>query len=161
MAKEEWLFIGKLNNWEFVFLVGWTPNTFEFHTEFSKNEMEDDYLYNSEWEYLFTEYIKYSHDHNCSFEDWVEMVKDEHPNGACYDDSYIDEDWLQEGMRYACEKDEEDYEYSNWRSSGWFKDDDWIPESYKESNYEWFIPERLKVLQDLYDKKDELKEEWN
>lgn len=160
MARENWLFIWKLNNWEFVFLLGWSPETFEFHTEFSKENIEEDYLYNGDWEYLFTEYIKSTHDHNSSFEDWVEMVKDEYPNGACFDDSYCGEDWMQEAIKYAREKDEEEYEYTNRRSSGWFKTN-WVPETIVEENYEWFIPENLKVLQDLYNNKhkDDRKED--
>ena len=43
------------------------------------------------------------------------MVKDEHPNWACYDDSYSWEEWLEDAMEYASEMDDEEYEYSDCR----------------------------------------------
>lgn len=150
------LFIWKSKDWEYIFLEeafnhqdgmsGLTGNSFEFHTEMQKNEMDDDYLYDSDGEYLFCEYIKNMHDYNTSFNDWVEMCKDEHPNGVAYDDSYCDEDWLQEAMKYASEQEGYDYEYSDCRG-GWRMFND---ENTKEDYYEYFIPENLKVLQEMY-----------
>lgn len=161
------LFIGKSKDGEYIFLEeafrygkqvwnmfkpdkdwmkGLTGNTFEFHTEMQKNEMDDDYLYDSDWEYLFCEYIKNMHDYNTSFNDWVEMCKDEHPNGVAYDDSYCDEDWLQEAMKYASEQEGYDYEYSDCRGGWRIFEHKMLDEDY----YEYFIPENLKTLRDLY-----------
>lgn len=150
------LFIGKSKDWEYIFLEkafnddGWwswlTGDSFDFHTEMQKEEDEDNYLYGSDWEYLFCEYIKYSHDHNTSFEEWVEMCKDEHPNGVAYDDSYCDEEWLRNAMEIASEKEGYDYEYSNC-CGGWRMFND---ENTKEDYYEYVIGDNLKVLQKLY-----------
>lgn len=158
------LFIGKSKDWEYIFLEnafcykdwmsGLTGNSFEFHTEMQKNEMDDDYLYDSEWEYLFCEYIKNMHDYNTSFNDWVEMCKDEHPNGVAYDDSYCDEEWLQEAMKYASEQEGYDYEYSDCR--WWWRM--FNEENIQEDYYEYFIPENLKKLQEQY---REYEKSWN
>lgn len=158
------LFIWKSKDWEYIFLEesfnhkdgmsGLTGNSFEFHTEMQKNEMDDDYLYDSDWEYLFCEYIKNMHDYNTSFNDWVEMCKDEHPNGVAYDDSYCDEEWLQEAMKYASEQEGYDYEYSDCR--WWWRMFD--EENIKEDYYEYFIPENLKKLQEQY---REYEKSWN
>ena len=152
------LFIGKSKDWEYIFLEkafnddGWfswlTGNSFEFKTERQKERDEDNYFSsdNSDIEYLFSEYIKWSHDWDTSLNEWIDMVKDEHPNWASYDDSYCDEEWLQEAMKYASEKEWYDYEYSDCRG-GWRMFDD---ENTKEDYYEYFIPENLKLLQEQY-----------
>lgn len=158
------LFIWKSKDGEYIFLEesfnhkdwmsGLTGNSFEFHTEMQKNEMDDDYLYDSDGEYLFCEYIKNMHDYNTSFNDWVEMCKDEHPNGVAYDDSYCDEEWLQEAMKYASEQEGYDYEYSDCRG-GWRMFNE---ENIQEDYYEYFIPENLKKLQEQY---REYENSWN
>lgn len=155
------LFIGKSNDGEYIFLeeafkhwdwFKWlTWNSFTFHTEMQKNEDDDNYLYDSDWEYLFWEYIKNMHDYNTSFNDWVEMCKDEHPNGVAYDDSYCDEEWLQEAMKKASELEGYDYEYSDCRG-GWRM---FNHEMLSERYYEYVIPANLKVLRDLYYKYEE------
>ena len=154
--KELNLFIGKTNDWEYVFVEkcfkdwgGWcwlTWNWFEFLTEMQKDERDDDYLYDGDWEYLFCEYIKYSHDHNTSFEDWVEMCKDEHPNWVSLDDSYCGEEWLQDIMEYASEKEWYDYEYSNCIHWGRMFDEQYV----NRDNYEYVDEDNFNKLVELY-----------
>lgn len=151
------LFIGKTTDWEYVFLdsafndwerSGITWHTFEFHTEFSKNNEEDSYLYSDDWEYLFCEYIKYSHDHDTTFNEWVEIYKEEHPNGASFDESYYDEEWLREGMDYASNEEDLDFEFSDCRSGGRIFDEWYI----KKENYEYLIEDNFNVLVDCFNK---------
>ena len=84
------LFIGKTKNDEFVFLEkafdngsfkGLCGNTFRFYTEFAKENMEEDYFYgDDECIDFFCDYVKRTHDLDSSYNDWVEMVKDERPD---------------------------------------------------------------------------------
>lgn len=151
------LFLGKTNDWEFVFLEsafkyedwmsGLTYNVFEFKTEDDKDNDEESYFDDtSETEYMFCEYIKYSHDWNTSVNDWIEMVKDERQNWACYDDSYSWEEWLEDAMEYASEVDDEDYEYSNCR--WWWRL--WKDSVYSDiDNYEYTIADNWDRFQKL------------
>lgn len=152
------LFIGKTVDGYYLFLEnafkhsddfkGLTWNEFEFLTEREKEERDDDYFYCDEWEYLFGEYIKYSHDYNTTFNEWVEMAKDE---WGSLDDSYAYTWWLSDAMEYAKKKEDIDYEYSNC-VGGWrcFNED-----SIKKENFEYYIPKNLRILQKLYKEYEE------
>ena len=154
------MFLGKTTDWEYVFLedafkykdwMSWlTYNVFEFHTEREKDRDEDEYFFdNDDCEYLFWEYVKHSHDHDSSYNDWVEMVKDENPNWACYDDSYCSEGRLLDWMGIASEKDWEDYRYSDCR--WWWRL--WKDSEYsKISNYEYVDHDNFKKFEKLLSK---------
>ena len=156
-------FIWKTYDDEFIFLDeifkywdSWstwlTYSSFTFHTEMQKDKDDDDYLYSSEWEYLFTEYIKRSHDYNTSMEEWIDMCKDEHPNWVAYDDSDCWEQWLLDVMKQYSEETWYDYEYSNcvwwWRM---WKDSPLANRDTYEFVNEEFWPEFQKLL-DEYEK---------
>ena len=107
-----------------------------------------------DWEELWKEAVYHW---NCrdSYRDWVEEVKSNwDAEMTVKDDSYCDEEWLQEAMKYANEKEERDYEYSDCRGGWRMFDEDNIKEDY----YEYFIPENLKKLQEQY---REFEKSWN
>ena len=151
------LFIGKSKDWEYIFLdeafrygkdwmKGLTWNTFEFLTQYDLDKCIDDY----DWLELWKEAVYHW---NCTdgYEDWVDEVKSNwDAEMTVRDDSYSWEERLEKAMKYANEKEERDYEYSDCRW-GWRMFDE---ENIKEDYYEYFIPENLKKLQELYEKYD-------
>lgn len=154
------LFIGKSKDWEYIFLdesfaysdwmSGLTWTSFEFLTQYDLDKRIDDY----DWEELWKEAVYHW---NCrdSYRDWVEEVKSNwDAEMTVKDDSYCDEERLQEAMKYANEKEERDYEYSDCRGGWRMFDEDNIKEDY----YEYFIPENLKKLQEQY---REYEKSWN
>lgn len=154
------LFIGKSKDWEYIFLdesftykdwmSGLTWTSFEFLTQYDLDRRIEEY----DWEELWKEAVYHW---NCrdSYRDWVEEVKSNwDAEMTVKDDSYCDEEWLQEAMKYANEKEERDYEYSDCRGGWRMFDEDNIKEDY----YEYFIPENLKKLQGQY---REYEKSWN
>ena len=150
------LFIGKTKNEEYIFLdnafdngsfKGLCGSGFRFYTEFAKENMEEDYFYGSDdCIEFFCDYVKRMHDLDCSYNDWVDMVKDENPNGACFDDSYSSEDWLTSVMELAGEKDWVEYVSSDC-CIGWrMFDDRYLDKDF----YEWVDEENLKTLIEYY-----------
>lgn len=155
------LFIGKSKDWEYIFLdeaftygnwwmSGLTWTTFEFLTQYDLDNRIEEY----DWEELWKEAVYHW---NCkdSYRDWVEEVKSNwDAESTVKDDSYSWEERLEKAMQYANEKEERDYEYSDCRW-GWRMFDE---ENIKEDYYEYFIPENLKKLQELY---REYEKDWN
>lgn len=155
------LFIGKSKDWEYIFLdeaftygkwwmSGLTWTTFEFLTQYDLDKRIEDY----DWEELWKEAVYHW---NCkdSYRDWVEEVKSNwDAESTVKDDSYCDEQWLQDAMSVARQHEERCFEYSDCR--WWWRMFD--EENIKEDYYEYFIPENLKKLQELY---REYEKDWN
>jgi len=152
------LFIGKSNDWEYVFLEeafkygkdwmkGLTWNTFEFLTQWDLDKRIDDY----DWLDLWKEAVYHW---NCtdSYQDWVEEVKDNWDAEATVkDDSYCNEPRLVEAMSLANQHESEDYEYSDCRGGWRIFNHEMLSERY----YEYVIPANLKILRDLFYKYEE------
>lgn len=150
------MFLWKTNYWEYVFLESafdnwsftWlTYDSFDFHTEKDKETDDEIYLNDtSEIEYMFCEYIKWSHDFNCSMNDYIDRLTDETPNWLVYDDSCCWEHWLIEAMEKASERDWLEYKYSDCR--WWWRL--WKDSEYAvKENYQYIDEENWNKFQEL------------
>lgn len=147
------LFIGKSKDWEYIFLEeafkygrdwmkGLTWSSFEFLTQYELDKRIDDY----DWLELWKEAV-YHWNYTNSYQDWKDEVLDNwDAEMTVRDNSYEWEEWLEKAMKYASEQEGYDYEYSDCRW-GWriFE-----PEHLQEDYYEYFIPENLEKLKELY-----------
>lgn len=152
------LFIGKSNDWEYVFLEeafkygkdwmkGLTWSTFEFLTQWDLDKRIEDY----DWLELWKEAV-YHWNYTDSYQDYVEEVKDNWDAEATVkDDSYCNEQWLKDAMDVARQHELEDYEYSDCRGGWRIFNHEMLSERY----YEYVIPANLKILRDLYYKYEE------
>lgn len=155
-AKEYNLFIGKTKDGTYLFLEesfsydddnkfkGLTGYELEFHTEDEGRESLEDFLMDGDSYDYYIEYLKRETPQDVSYDDWCDMVRDEKETD--YDDSFCNKQWVIDAIKYANEKEGEEYYYTNciscWRL---FKD-----ETIQVENFEYCIPENLKLLQQLY-----------
>lgn len=151
------LFIWKRTDGEMVFLEeafmhspdfkGLTWNGFQFYTEEEKEEDEERYFDDEDYvEESYCAYIKRTHNWCCTVEDWIDFVKQENPDGICYDNSYRCKSRVEEAMEVAREKDDEEYEYTDCIHSGRMFNEDYL----NRDNYERVIEENFEKLKELY-----------
>lgn len=134
-AKELHLFIWKeAHSWEYVFLdeafkngndfKGLTGCKFIFLTEEEVSDRIDDYDFHE-----------------------LRVEADESEKLGCVlDDSYSGRDWLDEPIKYANEREDQDYEYTDCVSTGRIFDKEMLDRDFRE----YVDEENYKKLLDLY-----------
>ena len=156
MEREETMyniFIGKTkdNTYNFLEYSFKNSETFKWLTgyelEFLTEDELDDRWNDYDFDYLWRDAVQ-AQQTELWLDDWVEQIENFDWRDWILDNSFGYKDCVEEAMEMAKKKDEVEYEYTNCIGCGRHFNEDNIKEDY----YEWFIPENLKLLQDLYDK---------
>ena len=158
--KEETIyncFIGKSKDGEYIFLedafrypdgfkwLTWT--IFKFLTEYELDRRIREY----DWLELWQEAVFHW---NCTqgYDDWVEEIKDIwEARQIVRDNSYENAEWTQGAMSVARQNEQKEYEYSDCIGGWRIFEHKMLSEDY----YEYFIPENLRLLRNLYYKYEE------